>query len=54
LAFKKLNWNIAFGISIAFYHIYYPEKEGWLVSNLPSTTADIAIKRVMSWLAIIK
>jgi hypothetical protein len=43
VAFKKLNWNIAYRISIAFYHNLYSDKNGWLVSNLPSITADIAV-----------
>jgi hypothetical protein len=43
VALKKLNKNIAYRIAIAFYYNLYSEKEGWLVSNLPSTIADIAV-----------
>jgi len=32
----------------------HSEKEGWLVSNLPSITEDITVNRVMSRPAIIK
>jgi hypothetical protein len=50
----KLNWNTAYRTSDIFYYYLYSEKHGWLVSNLPSTTVDTAIKRVMSWLGKIK
>jgi hypothetical protein len=47
----ELNWNIAYRISIAFYYNLHSEKEGCLVSNVPSTTTGIADVRLASWSA---